>query len=244
MSDHDVVLYGSDDDAPCHHVVGFVAEAIQKGGGAVVIATPDHVRAFRAALAALSIDTNSEILKDRLHFLDAHETLDALSLNGHVDRTRFDRVVGTLVRSLYNRYEVSAYGEMVGILRDAQKPEEAARLETFWCELLEELSFRLVCGYPIDVLSKEFHPDEMDAILCSHTKLRSLMEEHFSESLRVATIKGSAELPQPSRRPKWAMLPDTEATLLWLREHLPDHADDVIRYAKASGRTVPEPSFE
>lgn len=239
MSDHNVVLYGNDSVALIHSVVPFIASAIQDSGAALVIAGVEHERAFRSALQAVAVDTESPTTRDRLIFLSATEVIKGLLVDGRVDRARFDRLVGAPVRKLRQRYTVHAYGEVVGILRSMGRADAAADLERLWGDLAGEVGFRLLCGYPIDVLGTEFHPHDMDVILTSHAKLISVLA-NFASSLndgialafgqeRAAAISGMIEA---KRRPGWATLGEPESTLLWLREHLPQESPEIIAGAK------------
>lgn len=240
MTEHDVILYGNDSAALTQCVVPLIASGLQDGGAAVVIAAPDHERAFRSALSSLFLDGPDSSTHDRLIFLDAFETLKSVMINGEPDPKRFSRIVGSTVRRLSERYEVHAYGEMVGLLRSDGKHAAAAAIEQFWNELLEEIPFRLLCGYPIDVLGSEFHPDQMDVILASHTKLISVLGEFCNPlsaeiesavgSRRTSAIRG---MVTGLHRPGWATLGEPEATLLWLRQHFPDSASYIIDRAKA-----------
>lgn len=240
MNDHAVILYGNDAAALSHCVVPFIAPGLQDGGAAVVVATGQHERAFRSDLAAIGIDPASDAVRDRLILLNAHDTLKGMVLDGEIDAARFEHLVGKVIRKLSRRYTVHAYGEMVGILRASARADTAARLEQLWSKLLSDVPFELLCGYPIDVLGSEFQPGEMGLILTSHTKLVSTLAD-FEASLRAGiettvgmqravTIRGMIEA---TKRPGWAALPKTESTLLWLREHLPDHVGEIVDRAKA-----------
>jgi hypothetical protein len=123
---------------------------------------------------------------------------------------------------------------MVGILWKARRYAAAIRLEQLWNRLLESSSFSLFCAYAIDVFGKDFNAD-LDSVLCTHTHvipaqtdakletaLRRAMDDIFgpkAETLRV-TIKPS--------HPSWAVLPNAESMLLWLRKNLPDDADRIV----------------
>lgn len=240
MNDHDVVLYGNDSAALTHCVVPFVAAAVQDHGAAIVIASEEHERAFRAALADVGVDTNSPAMRERLVFLNANDVIKGIFFDGRIEPTRFARLVGSAVRKLSERYTVHAYGEMVGVLRSLGQPDVAALLEDLWCELLREVPFRLLCGYPIDVLGAEFHPNEMEVILTSHMKLISALPDFELRlndgmdsalgSKRAAAIRGMIEA---THRPGWATLGQPESTLLWLRERMPVETDEIIERARS-----------
>lgn len=240
MSDHDVVLYGNDSAGLTHCVVPFIASAIQDHGAAIVIASDEHERAFRSALAAIAVDVNSPAMRERLVFLSANDVLKSLFADGRIERSRFSRLVGNVVRKLSERYTVHAYGEMVGLLRSLGKPDDATRLEELWSELLTEVPFRLLCGYQIDVLGTQFDPNEMEVILTNHTKLISLLPDYAfppDEVLdvalgtqRAAAIRGMIET---AHRPGWATVGQAESTLRRMRERVPLEADEIVDHARS-----------
>lgn len=189
MNDHDVVLYGNDAAALTHCVVPSIAAAVQDSGAAVVIAGAEHERAFRSALAAVGVDTESTATRERLIFLNASEVVKALFAGGQIDRARFERLVGNLIRKLCRRYTVYAYGEIVGILYGMGRPDAAARVEGFWKELLSQEKFQLICGYPVEVLGAEFHADSLEYVRATHGTLVSSLpgltiESHASDGVR------------------------------------------------------------
>lgn len=213
MNEHDVVLYGNDAADLTHCVVPFIASAIQDSGAAVVIAATEHERAFRSGLAAVAVDTESAIVRERLIFLNASEIVKGLFVDGRIERARFERLVGHAIRKLAKRYTVHAYGELVGILCAMGHPDAAARLEQLWNELLREVNLRLLCGYPIDIVKTGFHPNEMEVILSTHNGLVSATPDFASAlnariesalgSVRASAIRG---LIEAKYRPGWTTL--------------------------------------
>lgn len=211
LREHEAIFFGRDDDALCRQVTQFAAQALRTGGAAIIIAASAHEKAVRSQLHRIAIDPGSEAAMDRLQFLNAHEIVNSLFVDGELQSARFLRLVGAPVRSLCERYRVCVYGEMAGILRASEKTEAAIQLERMWNALLEEVPFRLLCGYPIDVRSKEFRSREMEAILSTHGTFGSTLH---------GLSRGISE---------------AEATFMWLRQHLGDYADDAIEYAKRHG---------
>ena len=239
MREHDVVLYGNDAAALARWVTPFIGSALQDGGAAVIIACSEHERGFRSALAALAIDPTSSAVSERLFFLDASDLAKSLLSGGKVVPGRFERLIGHKIRTLCERYSVHAYGEIVGIYRALGKPDAARDLEQLWNELLEETPFRLLCGYPVDVLGSPDPAKEMDPIFTSHTALvsalpgfQSALEASIESALgaqRAAAIRGMIE---SSSRPGWPAMSSPESTLLWLRENYAQRADAIIEDAR------------
>jgi MEDS: MEthanogen/methylotroph, DcmR Sensory domain len=213
-----------------------------------VIATAEHSAAFTRKLAAAGIDVRAARDTGRLVTLDAGETLAGFMVNGSPDRERFDATVGTTVRALRARIPggaLRAYGEMVGLLWRAGEYAAAIKLEALWNALLRDEPIRLYCAYPIDVFGKEFCADDVDALLGAHThlvpaaaELADAVDEAIGEVLGPAAatlLKTAMDAGEP---PASAALPPGEATILWLRKHLPDYAPEIVARARTRCRAA------
>lgn len=155
MNEHDLVLYGDDSLALTQSVVPFIASAVQDHGAAVVIASSEHERAFRTALAEIGVDLQSAATRDRLLFLNANDIIKGLLVDGEIERTRYVRLVANPIRKLGERYTVHAYGEVAGILHSMGRSDAVAQLQRFASELLSGVPMRLLAGYPSDVFEQE-----------------------------------------------------------------------------------------
>jgi hypothetical protein len=231
---HLVQFYGSDESRLASNVSKYLTEGLKNGEGALVIAVPAHLESFQAALDA--------DLRKRVAWLDAQPTLDQFLRNGMPDWDLFEATIPpAMQRVRANSEGVRAYGEMVGILWSNGRHAAAIRLEQFWNRLLSRASFQLFCGYPIDVLNPAFAPASVDAILCNHTHIVPADGPEFETALcrameEVAGAKAErAEALMKSElfRARWGILPRSEGLILWMRRHLPNHADEILRRAKA-----------
>lgn len=176
MTDHDVVLYGSDAEALTSCVVPFIASAVQDSGAAVVIASDEHERAFREGLTELGVDPQSAPTRDRLLFLNANETIKGLLVDGRIRRDRYVRLVANPIRKLGERYTVHAYGEVAGILRSMGRVDAVGQLEYLARELLSDVPMRLLSGYPLDVFGGEFGANEVQAIMTRRAEIFTTSE--------------------------------------------------------------------
>jgi hypothetical protein len=226
------------------NVVSFLAEGLNAGGSALVIATPPHRETFLREMARTGIDTDATSQAGRLALFDAEQTLARIMAGGHPDSDRFDRIMGSAVRDVGKAsitHGVRAYGEMVGLLWSTRQFPAAIRLEQLWNKLRKTTPFDLFCAYPIDVLDKDFDVGVMDALLCAHThllpsgadaRLQDALERAIGESHGVRTLAADRRLPNNAKH-EWAALPDPEATILWLRASLPEKADEILARARA-----------
>jgi len=192
-------------------------------------------------------DPTRAIHQGQLLFLGAAHTLSLFMVDGEPDRDSFrsaTRVVLRQLRGKTGRREIRAYGEMVGLLWNAGHSAAAARLERLWNELLSENGLQLLCAYQIDVFGKEFQAGVIDEILCAHTHLEP---ESINRNLDSAVTRAMTEvlgakaksLPLifDSRAASWAILPKGETTVLWLRDNLPEYADEILARARGYYRT-------
>ena len=145
---HVVQFYGHEEEL-ADRVAGYLLETLRGEGVAVVIATPDHRRAFEARLAQAGADLAAAALDGTYLAVDASDTIHALMTGGRLDRDAFGRVIGGLIqRAGHGGRPVRAYGEMVAVLWDAGLVNVAVQLEEMWDELGLRHSFSLFCGYP------------------------------------------------------------------------------------------------
>jgi MEDS: MEthanogen/methylotroph, DcmR Sensory domain len=158
--DHVVQFYGHDDEL-ADGVVPYLAEALDAGGVAVVIATPAHRAVFAARLSALGIELGASgegwsPSGGALVLLDAAEAMDTLLINGRVAPHRFDKLIGGLIHeAAAGGRVVRAYGEIVAEMWAAGNVAAALELEDLWNRLGREADFSLYCAYPLTMMEAE-----------------------------------------------------------------------------------------
>jgi hypothetical protein len=239
--DHLVQFYGDDDRLLTGNVTRYIGEGLERGEGVVIIATPEHREAFAWQLSDSHADALAALREGRLVFLDAAATMARFLVDGQPERHRFFEIIGGVIRDVRERtgrLELRAYGEMVGLLWQVGQAEAAVRLEDYWNQLLLSHRVMLYCGYPIDVFSAEFAPATLGPILCCHTQLVSAnggleraLDRAMDELLGADAPHIRARIDD-DRRPAWASLPRAEAIVLWLRHHLTERADEIVRRAR------------
>jgi hypothetical protein len=152
---HVVQFYGHDGEL-AERVSDYLRGALDGGGMAIVIATPEHRDAFEARLAQAGVDLAAARDAGTYVILDAGETLREILAGGRLDRAAFDRVIGALIRqAVAAGRPVRAYGELVALLWDDGLVNAAAELEGLWDDLSRQLPFSLFCGYRADSVTRE-----------------------------------------------------------------------------------------
>lgn len=165
--DHVVDFY-DDDEHLVASVASFLAEALQSGDAAVVVATEAHRDAFDVWLRREGVDC--ERLRRTGHYwcFDASEMLSSLTAGTELQPDRFLTAVGGLIGRLSAEGRpVRVFGEMVALLWDAGNVAGAIELESLWNELALRHPFSLYCAYPLASLMAG---DDVDATsqICQH----------------------------------------------------------------------------
>ncbi len=240
---HFVQLYETGEEALTNNVGHYLWQGLRQGDGVLVIATPAHQELFSRHLETMGADLDALRASRQLVCWDAQETLDKFMIGGQPDWERFAGVIRAALRQVCPAKGAEgsrAYGEMVGILWKARQYAAAIRLEQFWNKLLEQSSFSLYCAYAIDVFGKEFNVANLDGVLRTHTHLiptqpNGMLEAALHQSMDEILGSKAAELRlliRANQRPAWAVMPTAEATVLWLRNNLPEQAEQIVSLAR------------
>ena len=160
--DHVVQFYGDDGELAAG-VVPYLAEALDAGGVAIVIATEAHREAFAAGLGPRAASK-------QLILLDADEAMHSLLIDGRLAPHRYDKLVGDLVRdAAAGGGPVHAYGEIVARMWDEGHVTAALELEDLWNGLGREVDFALYCAYPLASMEGEGNVDAFHAVCHQHS---------------------------------------------------------------------------
>lgn len=241
--DHFVQLYGSDTSSLSSNVARFLAEGYRNGDGLLLIASAENTYTILDALRTLALDPNSIRRSGRFVVLDAEKTLSSLLHEGQPDHRGFFETIVPIVQQLVSKSpseEMSAYGEMVGVLWTLGSFSGAMALEDMWNDLLSSRNSRLFCGYPIDVFGARFHACDVEALLSSHSHVIPM---DAGEKLEIAICRAIGEVlgngneaarvrEEAEQQLPWAMNLRGEAAILWVRKHLGDEADDILARAR------------
>lgn len=240
---HVVELFGDNEQLLARNVGRYLGDGLRRGDSLLVAATTDHAAAFCRQLELEGLNAETAVAAGRLVFLNAEKTLSRCMANGQPTWERFDDTIGTVVRDIRAKNGhtgLRAYGELVGLLWKAGDAGAAVSLEQYWNRLMGHVEFSLYCAYPIDVFGNEFQVTTLDGILRTHTHL---LPTRWNGDLRLAMSHAMDEilgdkadalrfLIKTNFRAAWAKMSDAEATILWLRNNLPDYSDEILALAR------------
>src|SRR5947208_6850835 len=162
--DHDghVVQLYTDDGFLIDVLSRFIGGALAVGDAAVVLATASHRGELERRLSARGLDIAKASLQGRYVAVDAKETLTRLIVDGSVDETRFNDIIGGVLKRARTAIHgkdcrIAVFGELVALLWAEGRPQEAIRVEELWNDLAKTHSFSLLCAYPITGFNNERH---------------------------------------------------------------------------------------
>jgi MEDS: MEthanogen/methylotroph, DcmR Sensory domain len=188
---HVVQFYGRDEEL-ADGVTDYFLGALDDGGVAVVIATPEHRREFETRLGQAGVDLAAARDDGAYLALDAGQTLSELMVPDKLDIAAFDRVIGDMIRRAgAGGRPVHAFGEMVALLWDDGLVYEALQLEALWEELGDRHPFSLLCGYRADSMARDI--DAYAEVCRLHGEIAG------SRSGTIRTFAFSREAPAAAR---------------------------------------------
>ena len=233
--DHVVQFYGDDSAALSSNVGRYLSQGLAASEAVVAFCTPEHEALLCATLTNEGTDLSQARETGRIRFHDAESTLNWFMAEEDPDWMRFEATVGRVLReasACAPSGRGRAYGEMVGVLWNAERYSAAVQLEVFWNRLLKASGFQLFCGYPIDILDSRLDVSSIHALVSAHahvypasSRLQAALDRALDEVLgtRAGHLRSLLETMVG-----WDKLPHAEATILWLRNMLPDHSDAIL----------------
>ena len=172
------VLFYQDEDELADRVSEYLLPAIQDGGAAIVVATPDHRRSFETRLAGAGIDVAAARARGAYLAPDAIETMHGFMAAGWPDPAGFWRAISPLLRQAAQAGQpVRVFGEMVSLLWDAGLIDAAVELEALWNELGGQYPFSLLCAYPAQPPAGARQLDALTEVCHAHTQVTGVPPE-------------------------------------------------------------------
>jgi len=146
-SGHFVDFFHSD-DALARTTADFLHEGFVNGCSCIAVLTDKHFAAVQELLAAGGLEARRLMDDYRFVVLDANETLETVCGENRVDLCGLYGKFSELIRLLSaGGREVRIVGEMVSLLAQRGRIDDALRIEELCNELSREHAFRMYCLY-------------------------------------------------------------------------------------------------
>jgi hypothetical protein len=165
-------LFYRDEQELTERVSDYLLPAVQDGGVAIVVATPDHRLSLERHLAGRGVDVAAARARGSYLAPDAGETLRGFMVGDWPDAGGFWRAISPLLRqAAKDGRPVRVFGEMVSLLWDAHQIEAAIEVEALWTELGGQYPFSLLCAYPAQPVTCSHHLDALTEVCRVHTQV-------------------------------------------------------------------------
>jgi hypothetical protein len=244
-SGHAVQIY-ADLSELAGSVSAYLAAGFELGEPAVIVATPEHLAEFTAALAVAGWDETRIERASLLAVADADAALEAIMDGADVpSAAAFERVVGGLLDRFPGR-QVRAFGEMVDLLCRRGRQPAAIALEDLWNDLGRRRRFSLLCGYHLNVFDRESQAGTMPHVCRTHShvlpasdpaRLQRAVDQALEEVLGAREAgKVYVLVGQEIRADR---LPMAQVLLMWISENMPALSERILASARA--RYLDEP---
>jgi anti-sigma regulatory factor (Ser/Thr protein kinase) len=156
---HSVAFWHAEEDL-AESLVSYVANGLCAGEAVLVAVTPAHHRLLEAGLAAVGIDPAAATASGQYVAIDANAVHTDLPRYRHIDRDRFDSLIGETVERVRSHWQsFRAFGEIVDLYWRRGDNHLALDLEACWNELRAAAPFPLLCAY-------ELAPGESAGAIC------------------------------------------------------------------------------
>lgn len=144
------VAFWNTEDRLAESLVTYVANGLAEGEAVLVAATRSHLRMLRTALGELGIDHAAATASGQFIPLDADALHEELPGFHHIDRERFDALIGRTIEKVDSRWRTfRVFGEVVDLYWRRSEVNLALELEACWKDLRAERNFALMCGYEL-----------------------------------------------------------------------------------------------
>jgi hypothetical protein len=220
-------------------VAVYFAAGFERGEPGVIVATEEHMREFRAALAAAGWDKPRLDAAGLLVVADAVETLAVIMDGGDMPSAAcFESAVGALLDRFPGRH-VRAFGEMVDLLSRDGRRDAAIALEELWNDLGRTRDFSLLCGYHLNVFDREAQAGLLPGVCRTHShvlpaldpvRLTRAVDQALEEVLGAAEAgKVYVLVGQQLRADR---IPMAQVLLMWISANMPALAERVLAAAR------------
>jgi hypothetical protein len=238
---HIVQLY-QDDDFYGEAISHFAAEGLVRGESIILVATAPHWKNISARLRGKGFDTDELFRQGQLILLDADHTLPKFMAGNLPDGNIFKPLAKQTIakaRAGGKFPRVRWWGEMVNVLYVDGNSGGSHRLEEFFDEVAHEENIAIFCSFLMDKFDPKIY-DEVFGNVC-HTHSHVIPADDYVR-YRLTVNRAIDEVIGPIRGPllhslvAWqgasALMPSSQALLLWLKDEMPKYFDAVLARAR------------
>lgn len=238
---HIVQLY-QDDAFYGEAIAHFAAEGLVRGESIILVATKPHWHIISQQLCSKGIEPEALFREGQLTLLDADETLPKF-MRGNLPN---GDIFKPLARSTIARARcdgkfprVRWWGEMVNVLYVDGNLRGSTRLEELFDEIAHEENIAIFCSFLMDKFDSRIYEGAFGNVCRTHSHVipaADYAQHRFTVDRAIADVIGDIRGPLLQSLATWndvpAMMPASQALILWLKEHVPHRFDAVLERAR------------
>jgi signal transduction histidine kinase len=169
--EHFVQFYESEDFL-IDSITNFVISGFDSGETVLVLATASHLNSLRGRLLAMQISVEQLEAVGRFVVLDAEKVHADLTVDGVLNRERFNQFFGGLLSQARDaRRPIRVFGELVAVLWAQGKYATAIQVEELWNRLKNQTQFSLFCAYPLQGFAGKDLTEPLKQICLTHSRI-------------------------------------------------------------------------
>ncbi len=238
---HIVQLY-QDDEFYGEAISHFAAEGLARGESIILVATEPHWKNISARLRGKGFNLEELFGQGQLTLLDADATLPKFMRGNTPDAGIFKPLAKqTIDRArAEGRYpRVRWWGEMVNVLYVDGNPSGSNYLEELFDEVAHEENIAIFCSFLMDKFDPKIYDEAFGQVCCTHSHVipaDDYAQHRLTVNRAVADVIGNVRGPLLQSLVSWqyqrTLMPSSQATLLWIRETMPEHFAAVLARAR------------
>jgi hypothetical protein len=238
---HIVQLY-QDADFYSEAISHFAAEGIARGESIILVATQPNWQNISARMRGNGLDTEQLFRQGQLTLLDADATLPKFMAGNLPDGEIFKPLARqTIARARADgKYpRVRWWGEMVNCLYVDGNKRASHRLEQFFDEVAHEESIAIFCSFLMDKFDPRIYEEAFGNVCSTHSHVipaDDYARHRLTVNRAIADVVGDIRGPLLQSLISWSKapthMPSSQALLLWLKDHMPDHFVPVLARAR------------
>jgi DcmR-like sensory protein len=167
---HSVTFYASD-AFPASSIAETFAEGLLLGESAFLAVTKEHRNAVLSHLQSFNFDTPALQQGGQLVCVEPEDALRELCRGGSIKHTNVEDFFAAPLEKLINASSTKSarvMGEVVSLLVEDGKPDEALELEQCWNRMASSYPLHVVCAYRESAFAKKSVLDQFSALCNEH----------------------------------------------------------------------------
>lgn len=238
---HIVQLY-RDENFYGEAISHFAAEGIVRGESIILVATRRNWENISGRLEGKGFDIEELFRQGQLTLLDADGTLPKFMAGNDPDGKIFKPLAAQTIAKARagGKYpRVRWWGEMVNVLYANGNPRGSNRLEELFDEVAHEESIAIFCSFLMDKFDPKIYEEAFGNVCRTHSHVipaDDYVQHRLIVNRAMLEVIGELRPAQLQSLKSWqgaaSLMPSSQALLLWVREQMPEHFEQVLAKAR------------